>query len=49
MLDAVQRGLQLYWEGDHWKSVMKNAFNTDCSWKRSAVKYASLYESMLEK
>jgi len=49
MLDAIQRGLELYQEGQHWKSLMKNAFNTDCSWKRSAVEYARLYESMLEK
>jgi len=44
MLDAVKRGLDLYRQPEHWQKLMTNAFNTDCSWKRSAVEYMSLYE-----
>ncbi len=47
MLDAVQRGISLYRQPDHWHRLIKNAFETDCSWKKSAIEYVKLYESML--
>ncbi len=47
MLDAVQRGIQLYQEPERWHKLMQNAFKTDCSWKRSAVEYLKLYETIL--
>ncbi|MFA5634271.1 MAG: glycogen synthase GlgA [Anaerovoracaceae bacterium] len=49
MLDAVQRGLKLYQEPEHWHRLMQNAFKTDCSWKKSAIEYVELYESLLRK
>lgn len=46
MLDAVRRGLKLYQEPEYWHSLMYNAFNTDCSWKTSAIEYKRLYETV---
>ncbi|GAB1475396.1 glycogen synthase GlgA [Bacillota bacterium] len=47
MLDALKRVLNLYGQPEHWDRIMKNAFNTDCSWKKSAVEYMRLYESLM--
>lgn len=48
MLDAVKRGLEFYRRQEHWGRLMDNAFNTDCSWKKSAIEYIKLYESIIE-
>lgn len=48
MLYAVTRGLELYRDEKQWKKLMKNAMNSDFSWKKSAAKYIDLYESLLD-
>lgn len=47
MLDAVYRAIALYNDPTHWKELMKNAFASDCSWKRSASEYIKLYQSIV--
>lgn len=47
MLNAIERGLDLYSDKEQWAKLMDNAFNSDCSWKRSAVEYMKLYEDIL--
>jgi len=46
MLDAVQRGLDVFRQAKLWKKLMANAFESDFSWTRSAGEYTGLYESL---
>lgn len=47
MLDAVRRGQELYYNKIKWEKLMKNAFRSDFSWKKSTAKYLKLYVELL--
>lgn len=46
MLDAVQRGLDVFRQAKLWKKLTANAFESDFSWTRSAAEYIGLYKSL---
>lgn len=46
MLDAVQRGLSFYDDAKLWKRLIRNAFESDFSWKHSAGEYISIYNNI---
>lgn len=48
MLYAVRRGQALYKDKELWNNLMKNAFLSDFSWKKSTLKYIKLYQELLE-
>jgi len=48
LVEAVKRALRCYKEPKMWKSVMRNGFSEDFSWKQAAKRYAKLYERSLE-
>ena len=47
MLYCIQRGLRVYKDKDMWSRLIKNAMETDNSWKKSAQKYIKAYQSIL--
>ena len=47
MLDAVRRGQELYYNKVKWEKLMKNAFRSDFSWKKSTATYIKLYKELL--
>lgn len=47
MLDAIYRAVTLYKDEEAWEKLMKNAFSADFSWKRSALEYIKLYNSLV--
>ncbi len=47
MLDAIRRGLTLYYNGD-WNELVVRALNCDFSWGRSANTYIKLYKDLLK-
>lgn len=49
MLYAVRRGQELYRQPELWKKLMRNAFRSDYSWKKSAAVYKGLYRELTEK
>lgn len=48
MLDAINRALSLYHNKDLWRTLRKNAMNTDFSWSVSAKEYQKIYEDLLQ-
>jgi starch synthase len=48
LVEAVKRALRCYKEPKMWKSVMRNGFSEDFSWKQAAKRYAKLYERSIE-
>jgi len=44
MLDAINRALTVYEDKQKWKVLVKNGFNSDFSWTRSAEEYVKIYE-----
>lgn len=48
MLFAVKRALELYEDKTQWRQLVKGIMQLDTSWKRSALKYKSLYKEILE-
>lgn len=47
MLYVLKDAIYTYGNKDEWLSIIKNAMNTDFSWKRSAEEYIRLYDNML--
>jgi starch synthase len=47
MLDAIRRGLTLYYNGD-WTALTKRALECDFSWGRSANAYIKLYKALIK-
>jgi starch synthase len=44
LLHSVQRAIQDFHLKDVWKKIQANGMNKDFSWKKSAEKYAALYD-----
>ncbi|MBM7868507.1 glycosyltransferase [Heliobacterium gestii] len=42
-LDAIRRGLALYWQGRRWNELVAKVMGLDHSWRRSADEYLELY------
>ena len=49
MIDALQRALTCYKNKPTWKKIQLNGMNKNYSWKKSAEKYVSLYETAVQK
>jgi starch synthase len=49
LVEAVQRALAVYRDGDAWRRVMLNGMRQDWSWRRSAAEYVEVYEKALQK
>ena len=47
MLDAIKRACDLYSDKSHFRTLRKNAMNTDVSWNNSASKYIKMYEELI--
>ncbi len=47
MLGAVRRGVGLYYDKSLWSTLLKNAMNSDFSWKRSCQTYMTVYRELL--
>lgn len=48
MLGAVDRALNFYYERKpEWKQVVRNNMQTDFSWRKAAMQYLAIYQSML--
>lgn len=48
MLDAVRRAQELFYNKTDWEKIMKNAFRSDYSWKKSTGSYIALYKELVE-
>lgn len=46
MLDAMNRATELYYDKPLWKKLVKNAMNSDFTWKVSAGRYLDLYKEL---
>lgn len=45
LLGAIKKALE-YYKGDGWLQIAKNAMKEDYSWKRTAMAYKKLYQSI---
>ena len=48
MLDATSEALNCYADAQVWSTIVKNALQSDFSWRESARKYVSLYKDLLK-
>ncbi len=46
LIDALERALKLFGRKQAWMKLMRIGMRQDFSWKRSAVRYAELFESL---
>ncbi|MDW7673346.1 MAG: glycogen synthase GlgA [Bacillota bacterium] len=47
MLEAVQRGLAIYWDKYKWEPLRVRAMELDFSWSQSAGQYQQLYQELV--
>lgn len=47
MLDAIKRGIDLYYNKNHWRQIRKNAMQKDVSWNLPALEYIAMYNELL--
>jgi starch synthase len=47
MLYTIKRAVNYYHNKDIWNIIIKNAFKSDFSWKKSAAEYAILYGALI--
>ncbi len=47
MLLIIKEALEIYGDESQWKVLLKNAFGSDFSWKKSAQKYIEMYREIL--
>jgi starch synthase len=47
ILIQLKRAQDLYWNREHFDRIRTNAYAADFSWDKSAVKYESMYKSLL--
>lgn len=47
MLDAIKRGVDLYYNKNHWRQIRKNAMQKDVSWNLPAEEYIAMYNELL--
>ena len=48
MIGAVKRTIRLYWDKEHWNTLVANGMKSDFSWKISSKEYMKLYKDMLK-
>ena len=48
MTAALSRALQAYSDLDGWEGLQRNGMQADFSWKRSARRYAGLYQALMD-
>lgn len=48
MIGAVKRAIKLYWDKEHWKTLVANGMKSDFSWKASSKEYMKLYKDMMK-
>lgn len=46
MLDAIRRGQEIYYNKPKWEKLMKNAFYSDFSWRKSTQNYLNVYKEL---
>ena len=46
LLHALQQALELYYDKESWKILVKRAMSEDFSWEQSAIKYIALYNKL---
>lgn len=49
MLYCIKDALNVYKDKESWDIIVKNAMNTDNSWKKSAKEYIEMYKEMINK
>lgn len=47
MLDAIKRGIDLFYNKNHWRQIRKNAMQKDVSWNLPAEEYIAMYNELL--
>ncbi len=47
LLDAMQRGIQLYHQNEQWKKLLRTAMSQDFGWTHSAQAYQQLYDQII--
>jgi starch synthase len=47
LLSVTEYALALYKKKEHWKEIIRQAMESDNSWKKSAHEYKKLYEELL--
>lgn len=47
MLDAIKRGIELYYDKENFKTVRKNAMAKDVSWNYPAEQYIKMYKELV--
>lgn len=47
MFDTIKYALNIYKDEERFENIIKNAMNTDSSWKKSALEYKKLYEDIV--
>ncbi|MBQ8028107.1 MAG: glycogen synthase GlgA [Clostridia bacterium] len=48
MLDAIKRGIEAYYNKDHWNELIVRAMECDNSWGKSANEYIKMYRNLLK-
>jgi len=47
MFDAINRALSTFKDKDRWNKIVKNAMNSDYSWRQSAIQYKDVYQKLI--
>lgn len=47
MLHTIRRAVSFYHQTEHWTRLLHNVYETDFSWKQSALEYKRLYEQLI--
>ncbi len=47
MLDAIERGIEVFHEPKKWRILVRNAMQSDFSWRYRILEYINLYTEML--
>jgi starch synthase len=45
---AIGRALEVYYDKDEWRRLIRNAMEADFSWAKSAREYVELYRTAMK-
>lgn len=48
LVGAVREAMKYYHQPERWKKIMQSGFQGNYSWRRSAQKYANIYENLVQ-
>jgi starch synthase len=48
MLDTINKALRTFQDRECWHKIVKNAMNSDYSWRQSASQYKEVYQKLIE-